>query len=756
MSFSRQSEVEHWEQKLYDYRESHFELSARVHISHLFFESGFRRRMDGRQNIRRLTQLMKMQGCQRLMRDNHVPVLVPRAHWQDRVRPRSGGGIIPSLDMELDYRLCAYDHENLITAARNFLDHDNQWWIVDVYLTDNEEGAFAQFQLSEIVVDKFIVSPDDHRNETESIRHKFIQSLKERYPNDNRPPDGLIYERINRYEGYLDTPRDPLAANNWWAVLEALAGSKKGKYLKQFFKHETLHQKLNSLLIIPGLWGGMRIGLLHKLTAMHCDEPVACYWELIFSTFSRLVGGREELLLLIDGVTVELLQSRVPKISRKDLQSLQVELEEGRLFPNFSEEARQDIWARLKEIDYPIPTLKTFFKDRLYLEVAQSVMKRLFVQPRGDKITIDQGVYGKYDTPVPVSMALRQEWLGSDLLEFWRFSFQYGFEMTDHQRLKWPTDADPEDMLDRRSSGSSFLPKQEIWRHFFTLVRARGFQAPVTDDTSFATGELPSPRVCEFPEDLAEEIEVAKRCGKPYSNTVEADRFALSAETLRQSQASVRVTAGFLRQSVFKAFFGYLWNSNSQMAGGDPPDDNIEVHHRGERPTTANVGRAMMATDGMDVDPGSLRPNPLVTSAARTHNAAATASPADILPPFGVMTFTVGRTTRILDLPIHDSFMKDFSTGLFNNNFNVQTDEREKRSISPYTCYSHYLHNPSSVLHAEFRQNEHTTYAIAPSQIGAGSKRRMLDEDEQMARAEIWLQEQIALLSDRRNGDEDL
>ncbi|KZN94192.1 hypothetical protein EN45_043810 [Penicillium chrysogenum] len=474
---------------------------------------------------------------------------------------------------------------------------------------------------------------------------------------------------------------------------------------------------------------------------MHCDEPVACYWELIFSTFSRLVGGREELLLLIDGVTVELLQSRVPKISRKDLQSLQVELEEGRLFPNFSEEARQDIWARLKEIDYPIPTLKTFFKDRLYLEVAQSVMKRLFVQPRGDKITIDQGVYGKYDTPVPVSMALRQEWLGSDLLEFWRFSFQYGFEMTDHQRLKWPTDADPEDMLDRRSSGSSFLPKQEIWCHFFTLVRARGFQAPVTDDTSFATGELPSPRVCEFPEDLAEEIEVAKRCGKPYSNTVEADRFALSAETLRQSQASVRVTAGFLRH---------------QMAGGDPPDDNIEVHQRGERPTTANVGRAMMATDGMDVDPGSLRPNPLVTSAARTHNAAATASPADILPPFGVMTITVGRTTRILDLPIHDSFMKDFSTGLFNNNFNVQTDEREKRSISPYTCYSHYLHNPSSVLHAEFRQNEHTTYAIAPSQIGAGSKRRMLDEDEQMARAEIWLQEQIALLSDRRNGDEDL
>ncbi|CDM32732.1 unnamed protein product [Penicillium roqueforti FM164] len=169
-------------------------------------------------------------------------------------------------------------------------------------------------------------------------------------------------------------------------------------------------------------------------------------------------------------------------------------------------------------------------------------------------------------------------------------------------------------------------------------------------------GELPSPRVYEYLEDLAEEIEVAKRYGKPYSNTIEADRFALSAETLRQSQALVRVIAGFLRQSIFKA---------------DPPNDNIEVHYRSERPTTANIGRAIIATDGIDIDPRSLRPNPLVTSAARTHNAAATTLPANILPPFGIMTITVGGTTRVLDQPIYNLFIKDFSTGLFNNNFNV-------------------------------------------------------------------------------------
>jgi hypothetical protein len=49
-----------------------------------------------------------------------------------------------TLEMGLDYRLCAYDHENLITAAKHVLDYDNQWWIIDVYLTDNDEGAFSR------------------------------------------------------------------------------------------------------------------------------------------------------------------------------------------------------------------------------------------------------------------------------------------------------------------------------------------------------------------------------------------------------------------------------------------------------------------------------------------------------------------------------------------------------------------------------------------------------------------------------------
>jgi hypothetical protein len=481
-------------------------------------------------------------------------------------------------------------------------------------------------------------------------------------------------------------------------------------------------------------------------------QPIGCYWGLIFSTFSGLVGGRDELLPLVDGVTVELIQSRAPKISNKDLRFLKDNMNKGRLFPNFSAAARLEIWARLTEIDYPIPTLKTFFKDRLYLEVAQCVMKRLFVQPLSEKITIDQGVYGKYDTPVPVSMALRQQWLGNDLLEFWRFSFQYGFEMTSHQRLKWSKDGDPDDLFDQQSSESSFLPKQEIWCHFFALVRTRAFQAPVLNDSSFATMELPYPRPCDYPEDISEEIDVAKRCGKPYSNTVEADRFALSAESLQQSQIPVRVTAGFLRQSVFKAFFGYLWDSNGQTHGSDPAENNTDIQNYGEQLNQGDVGRNVTAIPDMDVDSGSVTESPLAASTALTHNAVVVAPAADQPQLFCVMNITLGENTQSLGLPIDETFFEDFSSGLSNNNFNVQL--MNGRYIHPGECYSHYVDYPSSQLHAKLKE-QYPEYESISSQMGIGSKRQRTSENDQvMASAIAWLQEQISKIKDLHGSDE--
>jgi hypothetical protein len=143
MAPTRQSELADLERKLSLYDRDHFKVSARVHLSHLLFDKGFRAWMDDRDNMRRLEKVLKIQGCRRLLRDNHVPVIVPRADWERRVslRDGDGNGILPSLNVDLDYRLRALDHENLIAAARKTLDPEDQWWIVDVYVTD-ENGMF--------------------------------------------------------------------------------------------------------------------------------------------------------------------------------------------------------------------------------------------------------------------------------------------------------------------------------------------------------------------------------------------------------------------------------------------------------------------------------------------------------------------------------------------------------------------------------------------------------------------------------------
>ena len=85
---------------------------------------------------------------------------------------------------------------------------------------------------------------------------------------------------------------------------------------------------------------------------------------------------------------------------------------------------RQELWQHLQEI------------DRSYLEVGQSVMKQLYPADPQRPLTVDQRVSDLFDTPLPVLCTMSQQRLGHDLLEFWRFSFQYGFELTDHQRRK--------------------------------------------------------------------------------------------------------------------------------------------------------------------------------------------------------------------------------------------------------------------------------------------------------------------------------
>ena len=104
------------------------------------------------------------------------------------------------------------------------------------------------------------------------LHSEFVRSLQESYRNDRRPPDGLIYQKIRYYQGFLSGPRNKIAENQWWAALENVPRAKKRGYLRAFFRHPGFTQAFDALLPIEGIWADMSIGVLHKLKAMRCDE----------------------------------------------------------------------------------------------------------------------------------------------------------------------------------------------------------------------------------------------------------------------------------------------------------------------------------------------------------------------------------------------------------------------------------------------------------------------------------------------------
>jgi hypothetical protein len=91
---------------------------------------------DGRNSIR-LERILEIQGCLRINRDYHVPVLINAADWGHRIRfSETANERLPELVVPLDTVLRAMNHESLISAARKWLSPQNRWWVVDVYVED--------------------------------------------------------------------------------------------------------------------------------------------------------------------------------------------------------------------------------------------------------------------------------------------------------------------------------------------------------------------------------------------------------------------------------------------------------------------------------------------------------------------------------------------------------------------------------------------------------------------------------------------
>lgn len=467
-------------------------------------------------------------------------------------------------------------------------------------------------------------------------------------------------------------------------------------------------------------------------------QPLLCYLNHIKSTFFGLMGDRRDLLAQLDGVTIQLLKSRVPKVSARDLRFLEDRMSKEELFPDIEDvQDRTGIWERLKEIQYPIPTLETFFKDRISLEVGRSVLQQLYIPDPHRKMTIDEELGEQYYTGVPVMTSNRQHGIRGDLYDFWRFSFQYGFEMTDHKRRT------------RTKPGTQLVPtpieelheRQKLWQHLFWLVREKGFSTPLVDGLPAHPVELSPITPCDYPASVEEDLPVERRNGTPYRDSVEADHFALSREVLERPWSSPRVTAGFARRSVFLAYFRYLKDDHDSQFVPEV-ETNEEVSQEPSLwnprfddliqntiiPPEENEATVFSVFSTPQFDPTSLAPAVDIQSPSR----------------FNMKFIIPGEPDKDVTLPNIQSALNKFFEGFSKYHFHIYSRDNPTRGINGRDCYSLYVRNPFLLLHAEYigaDLSQTVLHKSTDQEETRTSKKRRLNQNEQreLISAKEWL-----------------
>ncbi|GLA78721.1 hypothetical protein AtubIFM55763_011735 [Aspergillus tubingensis] len=149
---THQARIETEEKALEAYRQERYQGSARVRLDCLTFENGFGRLMDDGRNALRMEQILEIQGCLRINREYHVPVLVQATDWGSHIRLLPcDTEPFPELIVPLNMALRALGHENVIAAARKKLYGENRWWVVDVYVEDPSKLSLKSFRVSACV-----------------------------------------------------------------------------------------------------------------------------------------------------------------------------------------------------------------------------------------------------------------------------------------------------------------------------------------------------------------------------------------------------------------------------------------------------------------------------------------------------------------------------------------------------------------------------------------------------------------------------
>ncbi|KAJ5155476.1 hypothetical protein N7492_008279 [Penicillium capsulatum] len=336
------------EHRLTTERQLKYQGTAKVNLDQISLQPLSSREIDHK-NVERLHEIFAKDGCNRLDLRNHVTAVVSKQHLQRTCHAtgltleelKSRQQQCPRLGFRGREVKCLHGQHRL-KAAEDFLSPSDRWWTVDLYLDD--------------------ISPD--------LRN----ALVDEYANEKPPTDGEVYRKIRQYQHESNA----LFQSRWWSRLSP----NKAKRLRRLTSPDNTYlcAAFDALLAIPGLWNGMSLGSLNTVMALKCDEEVIHYLKHVKNFWATLVNHDRAQMARIDLHTVDTLQLYAPRASTVDRKIVKGKILGGEVFSNFSRSERVAIWESLRShetCDGIIPSLHTFFRDVLYLEVCANAVKRL-------------------------------------------------------------------------------------------------------------------------------------------------------------------------------------------------------------------------------------------------------------------------------------------------------------------------------------------------------------------------------------------
>ena len=152
------------------------------------------------------------------------------------------------------------------------------------------------------------------------------------------------------------------------------------------------------LRLIPGLWTGVHLGILHKLKSLHLDEVgiIAAFrviWTDLLQLFEHylndiwdflmsLVRGNQKKLTKLDSATLIAIQGLAPGASSEDLQKYSELKKRGEIFTGFDNNEMEEINKEITSRKTFILTLFTFFQDVHILQQCAPYITKLLMRPR--------------------------------------------------------------------------------------------------------------------------------------------------------------------------------------------------------------------------------------------------------------------------------------------------------------------------------------------------------------------------------------